>query len=319
MKQSELLSQQKKPTPADVVKPRSLPKPSLLTRMFVALVDFLLVAALFAGIETALYHTAFEWFGYHTRVDEIHQLMDDSHLYVENDTNGYLTLTEAYVEETDPEGHYDPGIVYFYGHDARALSAGRLQFYYQTKLDSGYFELDEGPNPVALDSVSDEDLLEFFKDAYDSALDFFEDNPIYVSDMRATFYIVVFTSLFSLTLGAAIVYLLVPLVSKKGSTPVQLLFKLGLADARDDTRVKNHQVVLRFLVLLLFNLWLPILLYVEFAYFTLVPNFVTLIMISIVSGFRGPHDLASKTYVIAYKDIEIPVRRVPLVVEEGVK
>ncbi len=311
---------QKNPTPATTAKPRSLPKPFLLTRMFVALMDFLLVAALFAGLETLLYHTAFGWFGYHDRVDELHDMMADSHLYVANDTNGFLTLKETYVEETNPDDHYDPAIVYYYSHDERAVAAERLDGYYQAKLDSGFFEMGEGPNPVATATATPEERLGFYENAYESALSFFSSHPTYVSDMRATFYVVVFTSLFSLTVGAGIVYLAVPLISPNGSTPFQWLFKLGLADARDDTRVKRHQIVLRFLVLLFFNLWAPILLYVEFAYFTLVPNFITLIMISIVSGNRGPHDLASKTYVVAYKNIEIPARPTTLIVDgEGTR
>jgi hypothetical protein len=287
--------------------------------MFVALLDFMLVASLFAGLETALYHTAFYWFGYHDKINELHQMMDDCHLYVNSESEGYLTLVETYDDGDDPEAHYDESIVYFYGHDAHAVTDGRLDGYYQLKLASGHFELGEGDNPVAIESASEADLLEFYESAYYSALALFTSNPTYVNNMRATFYVVVFTSLFSLTVGAAIVYLIVPLIGKKGSTPFQRLLKLGLADARDDTRVKRHQVVLRFFVLLFFNLWAPLLLYVEFAYFTLVPIFVTLIMISVVPSFRGPHDLVSKTYVIAYKNIEVPEKAIPVMIEEGTK
>ncbi|MFA5481039.1 MAG: hypothetical protein WC282_01460 [Bacilli bacterium] len=55
---------------------------------------------------------------------------------------------------------------------------------------------------------------------------------------------------------------------------------------------------------------MPILLYGRFAQLILIPNLITLIMMTVTKSFSGPHDYFSKTYVAANKDLMIPERRI---------
>lgn len=285
---------------------KKLPKPYLLTRISASFLDFLLAVLLFVGFEAALYFSIFEPLGYHQYIDQSQQVLEASHLYVNDANQGYLTITQAYDSEKTPEENYDVPIVYYYSTDERATFDNRLNRYYNSKIASGYFiEESEGVFTRKSD-ISDETVRIFFVSAYDDAVDFLESDPAYTEGVQKSFYIVIFTSLFSATLAMGVIHLLIPLLLKNGQTPFKLVFKLALADARDDTRVKRKQIVYRFLILLFFNIWVPILLFGRFTFFTLIPIFVSIIMMSLTKSFCGPHDYVAKTYVVSNRDITIP-------------
>lgn len=296
---------------------RKLPKPYLLTRMSAALFDFIIVVALFALFQTLMVVGLYQPLGYYTALDEAHVVLSDSNLYVYDHDRGYLTLTQTYDEDKTPTENYDPAITYFYTNDARAIAEDKLTEYYQAKIDSTYFNLGVDEIPVLKDGVDSDELKAFYQTEYSEAVNFLEEDPVYVAGLRRTFYITLFTALGSVTLAAGAVYLLVPLLRRNGDTPMQMLFKLCLADATSDTSVKRRQIVFRFGVLLLFNIWLPILLYARFAYFTLVPIFITLILMSVTRSYRGPHDFASGTYIVSCRDIVIPKTREPEIIEQS--
>ncbi|HPM08083.1 MAG TPA: hypothetical protein PLL60_04800, partial [Bacilli bacterium] len=79
----------------------------------------------------------------------------------------------------------------------------------------------------------------------------------------------------------------------------------------DDTRVKKGQVAIRFVILLLFNIWVPILLFARFSYFTLIPVFISIVLMSLTKTFSGPHDYVARTYIVSNRDIVIPERSTP--------
>jgi len=288
----------------------NLKKPYLLTRMFSALLDFLLVVILFAGIEAALYYTAFDWFGYTRMMNEAHEVLADSHLYTYQDGKGYLPLNETYNKEISPDENYDIPLTYYYTNDSRAISDNLFSKYNSAKITSGYFQLNEESNTIVRIETDDVKVKVFYEAELGKATSFLERDPGYYKSVQGTYYIVIFTCLFSVTLGAAVIYLLIPLLRKDGETPFQMVFKICLVDGRDDTRVKRKQIVIRFAILILFNIWIPILLYANFTYFTLVPNLITLIMMSVTRSFSGPHDYVSHTYVATKRDIEIPEKRI---------
>ncbi|MFA5763019.1 MAG: RDD family protein [Bacilli bacterium] len=290
-----------------VEKPKkNLPKPYLLTRISASFLDFLLIIFLFVGFEAALYFSIFEPLGYHRLMDESQQVLRDSHLYIFDEMRGFLSITEAYDENLTPEENYDIPITFFYTNDARAIENNLLEDYSSSKIASGYFvEVSEGVFERTSEAT-DVLVKTFFVSAYDEAVDFLEEDPVYVNGVEKTFYIVIFTVLFSATLAVSVIQLLIPLLMKNGQTPFKLAFKLCLADARDDTRVKRKQLVIRFVILLSFNIWVPILLFARFSYFTLIPIFVSLVIMSVTKRFSGPHDYVANTYIVSSRDIVIP-------------
>lgn len=290
---------------------KNLPKPYLLTRIAASFLDFLLACLLFVGFEAALYFTIFEPLGYHQLMGESQAVLQDSHLYVLDDDSGLLTITEAYDESLSPEENYDVPLTFYYTNDVRAIADNRLARYHNSKLVSGYFVEESEGVFVRTDGADDAEVKTFFAGAYDDAVTFLETDPVYLNGVEKTFYIVIFTSLFSATLGMAIIFLLIPLLMKNGQTPFKLVFKLCLADARDDTRVKKGQVAIRFVILLLFNIWVPILLFARFSYFTLIPIFISIVLMSLTKTFSGPHDYVARTYIVSNRDIVIPERSTP--------
>lgn len=284
----------------------NLKKPYLLTRMFSSFLDFILVILIFAGIEAALYYTAFDMFGYSRMMNEAHTVLTDSHLYTFQEGKGYIPLTETYNKEMSPDDNYDIPITYYYTNDSRAISDNLFSKYNTAKLTSGYFQLNEENNQIIRTETDDAKVRVFYELEFSKAASFLEKDPVYYRAVQGTYYIVIFTCLFSVTLASSIIYLFIPLLRKDGETPFQIVFKICLVDGRNDTKVKRKQIVIRFVVLVLFNIWIPFLLYVEFTYFTLIPNLITLIMISVTKSFSGPHDYVSHTYVATKRDIEIP-------------
>lgn len=294
----------------DTIKPsgRQLPKPYLLTRMGAALFDLLIALIIFGGLQTGVFYGLYGPLGYHQAQESARDVLSDSGLYVYDAQRGYLTITETYDDTLTATENYDGPITAYYTVDARAIAANKLSTYYAAKIASGHFELNDEEIPELLPDVSDTALKNFYGAEYGKAIVFLEQDPIYVEGIRQTFFIALFSNLVTITIACSIVYLLVPMLRRNGQTPMQILFKIGLADASSDMRVKRGQIAIRFAILLLFNVWLPILLYARFAYFTLVPVFVTLILMTITRASRGPHDFASNTYVVSLKGIVIPAR-----------
>lgn len=296
------------PIPTEVVEPpkKSLPKPYLLTRIAASFLDFLLAVFLFVGFEAAVYFTLFDTLGYHRYVAEAQEVLRASPLYVYDTEKGFQTITETYNVQLTPEENYDVPIIEYYTSDARAITDNCLYRYNNSKIVSGLF-VEESEGVFVRDGdATDAEIKTFLTGAYDDAVAFLESDPVYVNGVNKSFYIIVFSCLFSATLAMSIIYLLIPLLMKNGQTPFKLVFRLCLVDARDETRVKRRQLVYRFLILLFFNIWIPILLFANFTYFTLIPVFVTVAMMSFSKSFSGPHDYVAKTYIVSARDVVIP-------------
>ncbi|MFA5421749.1 MAG: RDD family protein [Bacilli bacterium] len=293
--------------PAVVEKPeKKLPKPYLITRIGASFLDFLMIFIIFAGFEALTYFTLFEPLGYHALIDEAHQVLSDSHLYSYDSAKGYSTITEAYNEDLTPEENYDVPIVYYYSQDARALQNDRLALYYNEKTTSTYFVEESEGIFARAGNATDDEIRTFLASEYDKAIAFLEDDPVYLNGIQKSFYIVIFSVLINATLATGIIHLLIPMLMKNGQTPFKLVFKLALVDNRDETRAKRWQIVVRFSILISFNIWIPILLFAKFTYFTLIPVFATIIMMSLTKTYSGPHDYFSKTYIVSSRDITIP-------------
>lgn len=300
----------------------SLPKPKLLKRIGAAFIDFFLVLLLFIGVEAGMYYTVFNPLGYHSSIQNVHTLYDDSHLYVYSSSLGYLSLTEAYDDKKTPDENYDPYLVYYFSNDSRAIKENKLTTYKEEKLAAKtLFMLDDNNEIVRISGSDDSKAREFYKNSYDKAITFFESDPYYYQNAHRPFLIIIFTSLVSVVLSGSVFYLLIPLLRKDGETIGQIIYKIGLCNAKDDTKVKKSQIVWRFVILIALNYLVPILLYASFDYLTFVPVLITLAMISFTKSNIGPHEYFTKTYLVNKKEVEIPLvaHREPIKDEDDIK
>ena len=110
--------------------------------------------------------------------------------------------------------------------------------------------------------------------------------------------LIALTILISLTIATSIIYLIVPLFRKEGETPAQIINKLCIIDTRKMSTIKKWQIVVRYLILLLFNYFMPVILFVEVGYFVPLTIIISLLMICITKNNLGPHDYATQSMVI---------------------
>ena len=163
-----------------------------------------------------------------------------------------------------------------------------------------YFEEIDGE--LVKKEIDQSYFLSFYEDEYSKALEYFQKNPTYIVDANDTIMVFISFGLVSLTIACSIVYLLIPLLSKKKVTPAQLLLSLMLVDYVKDLEVTNKQIIIRFFVILLFEYWVPILLFVNIQMLGLVPILITIVMMSFTKKNLAPHDYLTGTMVITTRN-----------------
>ena len=238
--------------------------------------------------------------GYNDCVEEVHQMYEDSYLY-QIDANG------DYIEYTSKD-NLDEIIIKYYSTDEYAKSSNQLDNYYNEKLESTYFIKDENNKIVLKEGIEQNKIDEFYYSKYQKAIRLFDSNPIYkklVSKITALIALTILISLtialtilISLTIATSIIYLIVPLFRKEGETPAQIINKLCIIDTRKMSTIKKWQIVVRYLILLLFNYFMPVILFVEVGYFVPLTIIISLLMICITKNNLGPHDYATQSMVI---------------------
>ena len=287
-----------------------LPRPYLLKRVFAALIDFVIAFLLFMILEAGEYYTIFNNLGYHTMISEIYLMYEDSHLYSYDSTSRtYLELTSIYDDKKTLKENYDVNLVYYFTNDSRCLEDKKIDDYNDAKINSGYFIEDSSGNILEKDGVDKTKLKLFYETEYTNALTYFSNNSTYKIYLNKTYYIILYSILVNIVFSSLIFYLLVPLLRKDGETIGYMVFKIGVCDGRDDTKVKKFQIFIRYFVFAIFNLLIPFFIYTKWTYFTIIPIFITCIMVVATHTNSGLHEYISKTYVFDKKDISIPEKR----------
>jgi uncharacterized RDD family membrane protein YckC len=283
----------------------NLPRPNLLKRVFGALIDFVLAFILFMVLEAAEYYTVFNAIGYTAKINEIHELYSDSHLYIyDSASRTFSELKDNYDDKKSPKDNYDDALIYYFSNDSRCVNDKKLEDYKTAKINSGLFK--ENTDGTISESSTDTTKLRlFYENTYISAVAYFRSNPTYISDLNFTYNTIIVSILINGVISLSIFYLVIPLLRKDGETLGYMVFKMGVADARNDTRVKKGQIVVRFLVFMSFNFLVSLGIYTRWSYFTLVPIFITCIMVIATKSNSGLHEYISHTYVVDKKDITI--------------
>lgn len=304
------------------VKTRSDTIPYLITRMGAGLLDLFMIFLFFIVLQTAAFYTLYEPLGYHDALNTAQNVLLDSGLYIVDENNNFLTLVEEYSydeEEVDSEivfleQYYDVPITKFYAENSEAITANKYDTYLSAKANSTLFILEDGVY-VVKEAAEISELKNFYELHYKSALAFLDKTPLYVINARKVFIISVFSNLGAASLSFSVFYLLIPLFSKYQQTIAQRQFKIGLIDTATSTRASRKQTLLRFIVLIAFNLWVPFLIYARFAYFTVIPVLITLVTIVATKNKQSVHEYASKTMLVSVREQSIPPRKV--VIEHG--
>lgn len=270
-------------------KVNKLGKPSLLKRIWAGLLDIFFVLIISVGVEIALVNLFSEKAGYNTLIDNIHTMYEESGLYYLNENNNYV--------EYDDYKKMDKIIIDYYTNDQYASSKNMIDKYNNEKQNNKCFVLDNNQYVEKLDA-KEEDLKAFYEDEYQDALNFFSSNPDYYSKVNKVESLVVISFVLSLFVGTSIIYLVIPLIRKEGETPSQIIHRICIVDVRDISTIKRWQIIVRYLILFLFNYCMPLMLYLQYDYFVPLTIIISVAMICITKNNIGPHDYASQSMVI---------------------
>ncbi len=268
-------------------------RPYLLTRVFVALLDFLLIIALTAAIEAIEYFTLFNSFGYSESINICNTLNKESHLFYVMGDDRYVSLINIY-EGDELNNKLDEAIIYYYSNDTEAKKDNLLNKYNNSKRESGIFKDDLSVK----DNITTKDLYEFYSAEYYKAIEYLRSSDTYYSNLTNVNRIRTYTLILSFTLSILVFYFIIPLSRKEGETVMQMVFKLCIAKSPDRTSITKSQIIIRSLTLVLFNFYIPILFYLAFGLqipFTILITFGT---VAFFKDNRGLHELASGTLVI---------------------
>jgi len=243
----------------DKKKTSKYPQPYLITRFGAAFFDLLFVIVIAAVFQLGFYFTGFNMFNYQEKRTEIRELARESGLYVV-DGNSFVEVSKVYTENNDLIEQYEERITYFYTHDERAIKDNKIVEFKESKLITKYFTEIDGE--LVKSEIDQSYFLNFYKTEYDKALKYFQSNPTYILNANDTFMIFVGFGLASITLSCAVVYLLIPLLTKKKVTPAQGILCLMPVDYVKDLPITNKQTIIKFFVILFFEYWLPVLLFI---------------------------------------------------------
>lgn len=267
-----------------------LPKPFLLKRVWAGLLDIIFIVILAIGFEFVFSKTILNISGFNSLIDETREMYLDSNLYIQSENNSYIEYQKG--------DNLDEIIIQYYENDEYAKNMDCLDKYNESKINSSLFEYDNNGNIIEKLDIEKDKLDEFYYNEYQKAIDVFDSNGYYQNLLTRISSLFILTLLLAITLATSIIYLIIPLCRKNGETPAQIINNLCIVDNKSMVDIKKRQIVIRYLVILLFNYFFPILMYVKFSYFSTITILISVIMICVTKNNIGPHDYLSQSVVI---------------------
>jgi len=264
-------------------------KPKLLRRICSVLIDFLLV--LLIGVFTSFI------------VDPIVQSTDtfknyEKTYYEYADASGLFTFDESnnILNETNPDN--EEYLIHFY-YDLLPEGKG---IYDRARLDSNLYDYNSQLDSFSVkENVSEDELLSFYqKMHYEAVNTYFEDymkvDPI---SAEASYNLAIYNLLelvISSFVALLVVYLLIPLLSKKSKTLGMTMFRLEIISTKSVCEVSKVQILFRGLIIIL----VEILSSMYVIYLCYVPLFILIsfIMMVFTKNQLSFHDLVCQTAII---------------------
>lgn len=187
--------------------------------------------------------------------------------------------------------NYDEHLTYFY-----EVYVGDATDYNEAKSKSGLFDYSNGEYVEKI-SATKSQLEEFYEDQlYKAELVLYNDDEVIELTTLIT-SVSVWTILGSLVFSLIVFFLIFPLCLKNGATLGKMIFGYGLTN-RQGYKVKRKQIVLRFFVLLIFEVLLSILLLG-------IPLFVSFSMMAFSKYGTALHDYFAYTVVADLKGVTV--------------
>lgn len=267
-----------------------LGKPSFFKRLLSGLIDILSILLIATGLFFIFQLTVMKADNnYFDKVDDIDTLYQESHLY-RKDGSKYMTL------DYDPIVA-DDSITYYYTNCYYPKSLNALEEYNKAKEASKLFTL-ENEKYILKGDVDGDSVKEFFSFYYNEALNVFDSNPELIKLKKETKLMMIWTVSGTLMISSAIFYLLIPLLRKDGESIGEMITKLCIIDARDNSTVKRWQLVMRYLVILLFDILVGTFLTYLWELSALFPGILSIAVMGLNKENRSIHCFASQTVVM---------------------
>ena len=254
-------------------------KPSIFNRIIAGLFDGVCTIVIFIIISLFAYLLFYKPLGYKQAVDSGNKILEESHLYQKNDSS-YVLLSKIYSDD-ELYDKIDEAITYYYSTDERALTDNKLNEYNDIK------------NTITIENKSS-----IYNSEYLNAISYLKSGDEYIYYSGKSYEFFSYSSLISIVIAASIIYLIIPLIKVNKVTLGQRLFKMRLADNHSHNDAKTWQIIIRSTSFILINYLIPILFYLAFGMFTLIPLFISIIMFCVIKGNRGPHDLLSFSIIL---------------------
>lgn len=303
MKKKEAVEKALENLPIEDIKPgprdpkdeeRQRMKPSLLKRIFSGLLDVLIAGIFVAGIQAAMYFTIYYDLGYHDALNTIHELQENSHLYVT--ISGYpVTIDNAYDKNKTIEENYDTAITYYYTTDSRCKETTLYNNYVNRKCEKYYVY--DGTSFNRTDACADEKLQKFFEAEYETALNFFSQNEVFVNAANKSFTITFVSLTINVMIISTIYYFVIPLANKRKQTFGQWVFKIFVVDKDTLEPETTRQHFLRFVIYDIIAIISPITLYMFLPEIFALPILIHIAILSFSYTNCGIHDYAANTFV----------------------
>ena len=192
-------------------------RPFLIKRIGVGLLDFVFMLVIVAASFFFADFVFFDAVGYNDASDYIITTYTESGLFI-SENGSFKQLPERYDEEQDLILYYDVPITNFYKTNQKAISENKLVSYNQAKLDSNYFIVNELNEIVRKEGVSNVNLQNFLENKYTEAYNLFIDNNDLNLATQKMFNTITFTILISTTIGAGIIYIVIPLLDSSSAS-----------------------------------------------------------------------------------------------------
>ncbi len=291
-------------------------RPSLIKRIGVGLLDFLFAAVLAGGLFAVTYFTIFPSLGYNEAAAKIVDAYNSSHLY--NTLDGsFVLISDSYDTTKTPEENYDIPITAYYSEDERAVKDNKLDKYNETKLNSGYYELD-GDNIVRKADVSGDTAKAFLEQQYNSALDFLFEDPLIIESYYTTFNCMAFSILIIVIISSSVFYIAIPLIDKRHRTLGYMIGKLIPVNSKEMGPVYWDRILLRNAIFVVFTFISPITLYfwANAITFSFIPFFVNSAVLLFTRSNSGIHDFAGRVNIVN-QSLSNPFENLKAITEQG--
>jgi len=288
-------------------------------RLGAFLIDLIVIAVIgllaYMSIDAVFYQTK----AGQRAADDLFNVRSNSGLYLTNSESKTVHLRDEDITKNSNEQYYLASLAYFYNEAVNPFDQSQLftyknSAYFDENLDFNFYVmvLNKDKLNTLFTFVEEEGEVTSFafkplvsaadKNAewsriYNIAIRDLETSTAYLKARIPHTNILFYGGGIALLIGAIAPSLVIPLLFKNGQSLGKYVTGLALVN-KDGYKVKSSQVVIRFLVLGVFELGASLRLYV-------IPLFITSAAVTVSRGGKALHDIIASTYVVDARSSQI--------------